>query len=165
MSRQDKPVGRPPAYSHELGEQIAGHIIDGLTLRQIETVEGMPTKTTICRWLASNSEFSDQYARAKEIQTEIMADELLEIADDSSNDWMEREIKGGLTVEVVNAECIARSRLRVDTRKWLMGKMKAKKYGNRTILAGDKSNPIATQIIPQLNIFDMRPDEPDSSED
>ncbi|MGL1921975.1 MAG: terminase small subunit protein [Hyphomicrobiales bacterium] len=159
-----KAKGRPSKYSKKLGDKICSFIIEGYSLRQIENEDGMPSKTTICRWLASGNEtFRDQYARAREAQTEIMQDEILEIADDGSNDWMKREIKGGLEVDVANAEHISRSRLRIDARKWLMGKMKPKKYGDRTILAGDKENPIA--IVPTLNIFDMRPDEPDRSED
>jgi hypothetical protein len=55
-----------------------------------------------------------------------IADELLEIADDGSNDWMERE-KGGYEL---NAEHIQRSRARIDTRKWLLSKMLPKVYGD-----------------------------------
>jgi hypothetical protein len=60
-----------------------------------------------------------------------MADELLEISDDASNDWMARRAKSGDIESVPDNEAVQRSRLRVDTRKWLMGKLKPKKYGDK----------------------------------
>lgn len=61
---------------------------------------------------------------------EHYADEILEIADDGQNDWMERESKNGEVFEVENHEVLNRSRLRVDARKWLMSKLAPKKYGD-----------------------------------
>ena len=65
------------------------------------------------------------YARAKELQIEHWADDLLEISDDASNDWMQREGR----VEL-NIEHIQRSRLRTDNRKWLIAKLRPEKYGD-----------------------------------
>jgi len=62
---------------------------------------------------------------------EHFAEEILEIADDGSNDWIERELESGHVVKVADHKHIARSRLRVDTRKWLMSKLLPKKYGDR----------------------------------
>ncbi len=50
-----------------------------------------------------------------------MLDELLEIADDAQNDWITR-MRGDEEIQVANYEAINRSRLRVDTRKWLLSK-------------------------------------------
>ncbi len=59
-----------------------------------------------------------------------MAEDILDIADDGSNDFM-TITKGDKTYEVENKEVTNRSRLRVDTRKWIMSKMKPKKYGDK----------------------------------
>lgn len=69
-----------------------------------------------------------------------MAEDILDIADDGTNDYMMRERPDGTEYELVNSEHIQRSRLRVDTRKWLMAKMKPKKYGEKLDLTtkGDK---------------------------
>lgn len=123
--------GRPSDYSEEIATDICALIIEGYTLRQIEAKEGFPSKTTICRWLASNTEFRDQYARAREHQAECMADDILDISDDGSNDWVERENSDGTTYEAINHEHISRSKLRVDSRKWLMSKFAPKKYGDK----------------------------------
>lgn len=59
-----------------------------------------------------------------------MADEIKEISDDGSNDWMERN-DGENVAWVANGEHIQRSRLRVDTRKWHLSKALPKIYGDR----------------------------------
>ncbi|QGZ66285.1 terminase small subunit-like protein [Paraburkholderia acidisoli] len=125
-------MARTSGFSKALADKICESIIDGMTLRQIGDLEGMPTKTTILRWLGDDRyiAFRDQYARARELQSESMADDILEISDDGRNDWMEIVGKDGDTVGWrVNGEAVQRSKLRVETRKWLMSKMLPKKYG------------------------------------
>jgi hypothetical protein len=58
------------------------------------------------------------------------AEEIVEIADDATNDWMDRK-SGEHTIAVADTEHINRSRLRIDTRKWLMSKLAPKRYGER----------------------------------
>lgn len=122
-------VGRPSSFSKKLADTICERIISGESLSSICRSEGMPDKVTVCRWLSRRDEFRNQYARAREMQTELMADELLDIADDGRNDWMERQY-GDTTVEVVNQEAVQRSKLRVDTRKWIAAKLLPKKFGD-----------------------------------
>jgi hypothetical protein len=121
-------AGRPSKFSQRLADAICAMLIEGLSLREICAAEGMPGKTTICKWLATREAFRDQYARAREMQAELMADELLDIADDGRNDWMERRV-GDEVIEVVNQEAVQRSKLRVDTRKWIASKLVPKRYG------------------------------------
>ncbi len=87
------------------------------------------------RWLAANASFCDQYARAKQAGCDALFEELLEIADDGSNDWMERELASGAIVSVPDHEHINRSRLRVDARKWALSKLNPKKYGESSRIA------------------------------
>ncbi|MRT15312.1 hypothetical protein GJV07_24145 [Enterobacteriaceae bacterium RIT711] len=68
-----------------------------------------------------------QYARAREVQAEILAEEIIEIADDSSGDVIVDEDGH----EQTNHERVARSRLRVDARKWYASKLAPKRYGDR----------------------------------
>ena len=91
----------------------------------------MPDKITILRWLRKFPEFSSQYAQARDALTDHWAEEIVEISDDSSNDWVERERENGSSFTAVDHENINRSRLRVDTRKWLMARMAPKKYSER----------------------------------
>ncbi len=76
----------------------------------------------------SNEDFRKRYAISREQQAERMAEELLDIADDGSNDTQVDE-KGR---RIVDFDHINRSRLRVDTRKWIASKLLPKKYGDKT---------------------------------
>jgi hypothetical protein len=142
------PGGRPSDYSPELAETICNLLIEGNSLRAIEDMDGMPSKTAILRWVAKHPEFRDQYARALEARTDAHADEILAIADDGHNDWMQKQF-GDDVKWVENGEAIRRSQLRIDARKWLMSKLAPKKYGekvqqehsgNVTILTGVPRN-------------------------
>lgn len=77
-----------------------------------------------CGWLTKHTE---QYARAMVLRADKMADDILQIADDGLNDSYTDE--NG--VVRVNQDVIARSKLRVDARKWLASKMAPKKYGDK----------------------------------
>ena len=96
-----------------------------------EDYGNFPTYSTIMKWLSEDKELSDKYARAKEAQADFMADEMLDIADDGRNDWMTRTGRDGEDYEVINKEVIQRSKVRIDTRKWLASKLKPKKYGDK----------------------------------
>ena len=126
------PIGRPSDYSAELADRICNRLIDGESLRQICRDADMPAAGTVCRWLGEEDKksFREQYARAREAQAETQVDEMLEIADDARNDWMERHGKEDAGWQA-NGENIRRSQLRIDTRKWTASKMAAKKYGDK----------------------------------
>jgi len=127
-----KARGRRSKYTKATAEQICSYIIQGYTLRNIEAQEGMPHKATMLRWLAGNrGDFRDQYAMAKELQADLMAEEIIDIADDGTNDWVERKRVDGSTYTALDNEHIMRSTLRVNTRKWTMSKLIPKKYGER----------------------------------
>lgn len=87
----------------------------------------MPSQVTFFKWLAHDAELAKQYARAREAQADAMLEEILEIADDGTNDTIVDEDGH----ERTNQDVIARSRLRVDARKWAMSKMAPKKYGEK----------------------------------
>ena len=148
------PAGRPSNYSDELADEICSLVRDGLPIREIALFDGLPTDRTIWRWLDEKPEFRQKYASAKEVQAERQAEELLEIADNGRNDWMERH-QDGEAVLVPDHEHINRSRLRVDTRKWLMSKMLPKKYGDRTSIehSGAVSVDMLTDSALSVRLF------------
>jgi len=123
-------MGRPTEYSIELADSICERIADGESLKTICHSESMPCMSSIFNWLRKDKEFVEKYARAKEAQVEALAEELLDIADDATNDWMDKRF-GETEVRVIDNEAIQRSKLRVDTRKWLMSKLQPKKYGEK----------------------------------
>jgi hypothetical protein len=96
----------------------------------------MPDASTVHLWVVQDREgFSLQYANARRAQAAFWAEELLEIADDGSNDWIERNDENNPGWQA-NGEHHARSRLRLDTRKWLLSKVLPKVYGDKMALSG-----------------------------
>ena len=83
--------------------------------------------STFLDWVNADTDLADQYARAREIGLEVMAHEILDIADDGRNDTYINEHGKSQ----VDADVVARSRLRVDSRKWLLSKLLPKKYGDK----------------------------------
>ena len=120
-------AGRPSTYSEALGTVIAERVMDGESLRAICRSDGMPNRGTVLRWLAAEPGFRMLYRQARALACEFMADELVEIADDSSGDF-EANSRGEM---VPNPEAVARSRLRIETRKWVMARMHRAMWGDR----------------------------------
>lgn len=105
---------------------ILFEIEEGSSLRSILRREDMPDRKTFFGWLHSDEEKSSQYARACEVRAESIFEEILDIADNSSGDKKYTE-----SGEVMDSEYVARSRIKIDARKWMLGKMNPKKYGDK----------------------------------
>lgn len=133
-------MARPSSYKQETANEICERLTQGESLRAICRDDHMPDCVTVFRWLRTNDEFRSQYARAREEQAENMAGEILAIADDSRGDTEIRMDAKGNEYEAPDHEWMARAKLRVDTRKWLMSKLAPKKYGDRVdITTGNES--------------------------
>lgn len=128
-----KKIGRPSSYNEKQANEICEWIASGKSLDSYCRQKGSPNKSTVYRWIQDFEEFRNSYVRAREDQAEAFVDQMLEIADDARNDMMMIEGKNGNEKEVVNHEVVMRSKLRIETRKWLAGKMKPKKYGRDMI--------------------------------
>lgn len=120
--------------------QILLSIEEGNSLRTTLKREGMPTSTTFYEWIDNDKEKALHYARACEKRADSIFEEILEIADETSNDTIITD-KG----EIPNSEWIARSRLKVDARKWMLGKMNPKKYGEK--IQQEHSGEVTQTII------------------
>ena len=142
--------GRPLTYTPEIAAKICEQIAAGLSLREISRDKDMPPTPTIRRWsIVNEGGFAALYAQANQARALRWAEEIIEIADDGSNDWMERQAEAGLITPVANHEHINRSRLRVDARKWLLSKMLPKQFGDRLELSGDRDNPLVVEANPR----------------
>jgi len=143
-------MARPTAYTLELGERICAELAQGVSLRTVCKADDMPCVATVFNWFRVHPEFLEHYARAKEESADAMAEEILDIADNAANDYMEALDKDGQAASWrFNGEHIQRSRLRVDTRKFLMAKMKPKRYGDKVDLnvGGQAGNPLLTDNL------------------
>lgn len=139
---------------------ILDQISSGYSLKSIidtRTRNEVPCYATWCDWLKEDKQLLNNYARACEERAEKIFDEIFEIADDKNQDIKIAEDGS----KIQNSEFIARSRLRVDARKWALSKMNPKKYGERMQHANDPENPITNVSI--LNIDPLSDDATDNS--
>ena len=142
--------GRPSKYSAELGDKICLQLLEGKSLRKICEEKDMPSKTTVCKWLATNKHegFVDQYARARSFQADLEFDEIKEITDAEP-----KYIVDDKGVKKIDTGWVQLQRLRADKRQWRTSKLKPKVFGGDTaIIAGQmedkgKAMPIFNVVL------------------
>ena len=128
--------GRPTIYTDELADEICSLLAGGMSLVNIGKMEGMPNPDTVYTWAKENrSGFTEKYTKARITQAHHLAEEIIQIADDGTNDFMKN--KDG--DEVPDYELVQRSRLRIDARKWYASKLAPKIYGDKLAIGGDES--------------------------
>ena len=145
------------AYSVKQRDETFNRIVKGITdqgksLRGMLLEDNMPSSKTFYIWLESDQEKVKQYARACEDRQEKLLDEILQISDNTEFDT--KTVGDG--AEVANHEWISRSKLKVDSRKWLLGKLNPKKYGNTVDITsgGDKIKQQILSINPLIDSED-----------
>ncbi|EKH3265651.1 DNA-binding protein [Escherichia coli] len=129
-----KRVGRPHGYTEEKALEICELVADGQSINKISKLPGMPTRSTILKWFRDVPEFSIMYARAKEIGFEVLADEILDIADSANN---------------TDKDQCRRHQLMIETRKWLLAKLQPRKYGERVtqeIVGNREEAPVQVEV-------------------
>jgi len=113
------PGGRPSKYTKEVGDKLCALITMGKSLNSIlgdeEKDSDFPTRATVYAWFSKHEEFIDNYTRAKEQSAYADDDKIAEVA--------ESVLSG-----VVKPDA---ARVAIDALKWMAGKKKPKKYGDK----------------------------------
>lgn len=123
-----KPRTKAQSKLDTLGiDWICAKTADCVPMRTIAAEIGV-SWATLAAYINATPERIEQYARAREAQADKFAEDIIQIADDGLNDTF-TDADGN---ERTNQDVIARSRLRVDARKWLASKMAPKRYGDKT---------------------------------
>lgn len=136
------------SFSDEIWEDILIRIANGQPLREISRLEGYPSHQVVDRKRNAEPEFEDRFARARLDGFDAIAQETLEIADDASNDWMERTGKDDESIGwQLNGEHVQRSKLRIETRLKLLAKWDPKRYGDRVTQEHTGSNGGPIEMI------------------
>lgn len=132
MSKPKRGPGRLPTYSKGTRDYICEQMSHGRTLNKICAEPGMPSKGTVMEWvLKDDGGFAAQYARARALMLEHWAEEVADVADDCGTD---------------NAE-VAKARLRVDSRKWLLSKLRPEQYGDRVALTDPDGTTLKIKMV------------------
>lgn len=139
-------MARPSKFTQKMADAICEQLVDGKSLRTICSTAKMPGRSTVVRWLAENEAFRNQYARARELQADTLADEILDIADKAVMGEKLKKDGRGKVIERRTGDMVERSKLMIDARKWYAGKLQPKKYGERVALDHGVQDNLADQL-------------------
>ena len=127
-------MGQYDERKDEIIDEIVEGLSDGVPLRELCRREGMPSWRTIYSWMDADEAVASRIAQARDVGYDAIAEDILDIADDGTNDWVERKRNDGSTDVVIDSEHVQRSKLRIETRLKLLAKWSPKKYGDNTTL-------------------------------
>lgn len=127
----------PFDYSEQIAHDVCEHIAKGGSLVSYCKREDTPSYTSIMKWMGMYPDFAEKYARAREAQADVLAEEIIDIADSKRDDPQ-------------------RSRLMMDARKWYAGKLRPKKYGDSMNIGGQEDNPVKAEM--SLTVSFKKPD-------
>lgn len=145
---EKRPRGGQTVYRADIADAVLRMMACGMTLNQ-SCKELKLSPSTVRLWALDDRDgFAAKYARARDLMLDYWADDLIDICDDGTNDWMERrDADGNVVGWQVNGENIQRSRLRVDTRKWTLSKLRPDRYGDKVSV--DHSGKVQNVQAPQ----------------
>ncbi|MGP8154383.1 MAG: hypothetical protein ACLQBQ_09640 [Smithella sp.] len=159
-------TGRPLIYSQELASLICEKLMDGCGLKEICAAKNMPAFRTVFGWLDAASptfqrEFLQAYIAAREIQAEILADEIKAIADNDNTriitDTMRDKNGNILSQRILEKDTVAARALKIESRKWLAAHLKPRKFSDKLQLTGADGKDLIPQKT-ELIVNFIKPD-------
>lgn len=117
-------MGRPSGYSEELVDQICERLCKGHSLVEICDTKGMPSLSSVWRWMHEHDEFRNKYARAREVQAEVM------------------DHKVQATADACTVATAAADRVKIDAYKWRAGHLSPKRFRDTkvAVVGGDETD-------------------------
>lgn len=120
----------PTKRTPEVEAEILRRLSSGEPLTWICRDEGMPSATTWREWCRADEGLDIAHARARNDGFDAIAEQCIEIAEDGTNDYVDR-VRDGKVEKTFDAEHVQRSKLRVETRLKLLAKWDPKRYGDK----------------------------------
>lgn len=142
-----KKSGPKPQYDNDVFIGIMDRMSRGERLSEICREEGMPCRNKVYDWKDSCEENGGRFARARDMGALAIFEEVLEIADNGTNDWMEKYGQDGEAIGYeLNGEHVQRSKLRVETRLKYLAILDSAKYGNKQRIEHDVTDNLADRL-------------------
>jgi len=140
------PKGSGSKYTEELADQICDLVSNGVNLRKVCRMEGMPSWRTIYDWVVARPDFAARLARARELGYDALAEEALEISNTphlgQKKVFSSGAEEGEDSMTVTEEDMLGHRKLQIETRLKLLAVWDPKRYGNKVQLGGDADNPI-----------------------
>ena len=94
--------------------------------------------------LIQSEPFMQKYARARELQQQLLADQLIPLSD-KDRICHKRTINADGSEETVRLDQVERSKLQIETRKWVLARLNPKKYGDK--IQAEHSGEVAIKRV------------------
>ena len=152
-------TGRPTIYSQNISSYILEEIMNGRGVKEICAAKNMPAFRTVFGWLNIKSpsfqkDFLKAYISAREIQAELMADEIKSIADNDKTRLLTdtvRDKKGEIvTQRTTEKDTVAARALKIESRRWLASHLLPRKFSDKLQVTGAGGKdliPSKTELI------------------
>lgn len=123
--------GRPSLYTPEVVREYCTRLANGELAIEISKLDGMPSTSTIWRWLEEHTGFRETYQRARHLQAQACA---------------EMAVRSGRNA---TAEDASAARVRFDADRWLAARLDPSNYADRSTqeIVGKGGGPIQYEDI------------------
>lgn len=156
-------MGRHSTFTQEKADEICARLSKGEPLAQICRDERMPGVVTVHSWKLASAHFAESIARARELGFDAIAEDCLEIADDSKNDYLDKLADDGdeqaVKARAFDSEHVQRSKLRIETRLKLLAKWDPKRYGEKVTAEHSGPNGGPIQTVTKVELVALTPDD------
>ena len=140
-------MGRRPTYDQDA---IKAEVIDwigaGKTLREYCRQDGKPSFHMIYVWEKDDEVFASRLAHARDIGSDAIAEEAMSIIDAEP-----LAVHDDLGNKRYDSGSISWNKNRAEQRMKLLACWNPRKYGQRTVVAGDDTAPIVVEV--KFDIF------------
>jgi len=127
--------GADTSYNEAVATEVLDRLADGQTMKAICREPGMPSARTVKRWAAEDvNGFADRYDRARKLQADALFDESIDISNEEFIDSVE----------------VQAAKLKIDTRRWFIGKLYPEKYGEKVEITSRTEKLSDEQVDEQL---------------
>lgn len=142
-------------YSQEVADAILARLAEGESLRAVCRDDSMPSVGSFLRWVTASPELAEQYAHARALCLDAMAEDILDIADNT--EMGTKTVSKATGIETTEGDMTEHRRLRIEARKWLMGKLAPKKYGDKVTQEHTGPNGGGIEIITRRVVDPSQP--------
>ena len=156
-----KKMGAPKGSGSKYTEEIADHICDlvsnGVNLRKVCRMDGMPSWRTIYNWVVEKPDFASRLARARELGYDALAEEALEISN-TPHIGQKKVFSSGAgddedSMTVTEDDMLGHRKLQIETRLKLLAVWDPKRYGNKVQVGGDAENPLKVEVQVEADTY------------
>ena len=145
------PKGSGSKYTEELADRICDLVSNGVNLRKVCRIDGMPSWRTVYDWVVAHPDFAARLARAREMGFDALAEEALEI---SNTPMMgQKQVMGDKSTFTTVEDMLGHRKLQIETRLKLLAVWDPKRYGNKVQLGGDGGSPIKIEAQVEADTY------------